>query len=96
MALTPAERRIRSRMGAYALHKTISDEVKFTAPARQAFLNRFEREVDPDGRLDPVERARLAGHARREHMQRLAMASVRSSAARKRKADGIGRGSADG
>lgn len=38
-----------------------------TAPARKALLDRFERQVDPEGTLDPAERARRANHARRAH-----------------------------
>jgi len=48
------------------------------APARQGFLSKFEREVDPDGVLDPRERAVRADRARRAHMKRLAMKSVES------------------
>jgi hypothetical protein len=36
-----------------------------TRPVRQAFLNRFEREVDPDGELPPDERRSRAEHAKR-------------------------------
>jgi hypothetical protein len=36
-----------------------------SAPARRAFLDRFEREIDPDGVLKPEERARRAEHARK-------------------------------
>jgi len=32
------------------------DRAGRTASARQAFRDRFEREVDPDGKLDPAER----------------------------------------
>lgn len=53
-----------------------------TAPGRAAFLARFEREVDasdPDGLLDPVERARRIEYLRRLYFARLA---YRSHAAR--------------
>jgi hypothetical protein len=36
-----------------------------TKPARRAFLDRFEEEVDPDGTLPPDERRRRAQHALR-------------------------------
>jgi hypothetical protein len=52
-----------------------------TAPARKAFLDRFEREVDPEGKLPPEERHKLARHAMRAHMLRLAK---RSATARQR------------
>ena len=53
-----------------------------TAKARAGFVRRFEREVDPDGILDPAERAIRAGYARRAHMTRLALKSKESRAAR--------------
>ncbi|HET9255759.1 MAG TPA: hypothetical protein VFO16_11215 [Pseudonocardiaceae bacterium] len=46
-------------------------------------LARFEREADPDGVLEPAERARRAQAARRAHMQRLALASSKARHARK-------------
>jgi hypothetical protein len=52
-----------------------------TRPAREAFLSKFEREVDPDCTLSQEERSRRAEHARRAHMARLAR---RSAAARKK------------
>jgi len=53
-----------------------------TRPAREAFLRRFEREVDPDGTLPSDERHRRAEHAKRAYMLRLAKRAV---AARKSK-----------
>jgi hypothetical protein len=47
-----------------------------TRPAREAFLKRFEREVDPDGELSPDERRRRAEHAKRAYMLRLAKKAV--------------------
>jgi hypothetical protein len=54
---------------------------KAAAPALAGFLAKFEREVDPDGRLTPAERKRRAEAARRAHMTRLAL---KSAAARRR------------
>jgi hypothetical protein len=62
-----------------------SDRAARTKPARDAMLARFEREVDPDGALDPAERARRAEHKRKAYFQRLAMKSAR---ARRRRAAG--------
>jgi hypothetical protein len=47
-----------------------------TRPAREKFLQRFEREVDPDGKLPPDERRRRAEHAKRAYMLRLAKRAV--------------------
>jgi hypothetical protein len=47
-----------------------------TRPAREAFLRRFEREVDPDGTLSPDERHRRAEHAKRAYMLQLAKRAI--------------------
>ncbi len=54
------------------------DTTAATAPARRAFDLQFERLVDPDGLLEPAERARRAGYARSAHFQRLALKSAQS------------------
>lgn len=59
MSLTPAERSLRGRLAAYTLHSQ-RDSRAHTEPAREAFLARFEKEVDPTGALSPEERARRA------------------------------------
>jgi hypothetical protein len=41
-------------------------------------MERYAREVDPDGTLDPRERARRAEHAMRAHMSYLALRSVQA------------------
>ena len=81
------ERTLRGRIGAYSLHAAY-DSRELTAPARQAFLSRFEHEVDPEGQLTPKERERRAGHARKAYFTRLALASAK--ARRKRSANGGG------
>ncbi len=70
--MTPAERSMRSRIGALTAHARGSTN---TGPARAAFLSKFEREVDPGGTLEPTERARRAEYARRAHFTRLALAA---------------------
>jgi hypothetical protein len=70
-------------MAAHLLHAQISDPTEHTAPARAAFLSRFEREVDPDGILDPQERARRAEHAKKAYFIKLALASRKARAAKR-------------
>jgi hypothetical protein len=48
------------------------------AGASCALLDRFERQVDPDGVLSPAERARRAGHARKAYFTRLALRSAQA------------------
>ncbi len=63
------------RIGAHSLHARY-DSRQITAPARAAFLGRFEREADPDGVLSPKERARRALHLRKAYFARLALRSA--------------------
>lgn len=70
---TPAQR---GRIGAHVSWSRTIDRTARTEPGRKGFLARFEREVDPDGLLLEGERARLAEHARKAYMQRLALASA--------------------
>lgn len=74
--LTPAERSLRARIGAYAMHAR-NDPRQTTAAARLAFLQRFEREVDPYRRLAAPERLRRAEAARKAYFSRLAYQSAR-------------------
>ncbi len=78
----------RSLVGRYAANLRWSaiperERPAATAPARSAFLARFERQVDPDGVLPPDERARLAESARKAYMLSLARKSRTARAARK-------------
>ena len=77
------DRVLRARMAAHLLHAQITDPAEHTAAARAAFLSRFEREVDPDGLLDPEERARRAEHAKKAYFLKLALASRKARANKK-------------
>lgn len=78
--LTPEQRTLRARLAVQTMHAQGKTN---TAPATAASMARFEREVDPDGTLDPAERARRAEHARKAYFTRLAYKSARARAARK-------------
>jgi hypothetical protein len=87
-----AERSLRARLAAYALHAQ-HDPRETTANGRAAFLARFDREVDPEGLLEPDERRRRAEQARRAYFARLSLAAVKARQAKraaqaKRKEDG--------
>ncbi len=71
----PEEMARRGRIGAYTLHSR-HDPKETTKNGRAAFLQRFEREVDPDGSLSEAERARRAGYARKAYFARLANTSA--------------------
>jgi len=77
--MSPEDRVLHARMAAHTLHSKY-DSKDLTAPARRAFLERFEKEVDPEGLLPVAERQRRAGHARKAHFTKLALASARAQA----------------
>lgn len=78
--MTPEERVLRARLAAHTLH---ARGLTNTKPAREAFEARFEHQVDPEGTLDPQERARRAEHAKRAYMAGL---SLKASLARRKRA----------
>jgi hypothetical protein len=81
-SLTPAQRSLRSRLASHVSWANTTDRAARTAAARAAFRDRFERQVDPEGVLDPAERSLRADHARRAHMQSLALKSAKARRAR--------------
>lgn len=85
--LTPAERSMRARLGAHSQWARTEDRAARTAAARAGFQKRFENQVDPDGVLEPAERAKRVVHARQEHMLRMAMASAKARRLRAQLAD---------
>ncbi len=80
--MSPEERSLRAKLAAHSLHAH-ADSRDLTKAAREAFRSQFEREVDPDGTLDPAERARRAEHARKAHYYRMALASAKARRAKK-------------
>lgn len=72
--MSTAEASLRGRLAAHSRWATVEDRRAATAKARKAFLDRFERQVDPDGVLEPAERARRAESARKAHFTRMALA----------------------
>jgi hypothetical protein len=82
-SLTPEQIALRARIGAHARWSRVEDRAAATAPARAAFRDRFERQVDPDGRLAPEERARRAESARKSYMLALAVKSANARRTRR-------------
>jgi hypothetical protein len=52
------------------------DSRETSKAGRAASMGRFEREVDPEGVLEPAERARRAAHAKRAFYTGLALKSA--------------------
>ena len=76
--MTPGERRLRAQLAAHSRWSRTPDRSAATAPARAAFRDRFERQVDPDGILAPAVRAQLAESARTAFYRKMAYASARA------------------
>jgi hypothetical protein len=71
-------------MAAYCLHAQ-RDPKETTQAARDSFMARFERQVDPDSVLPPAERQRRAEAARKAYFLTLALKSARARRARGRR-----------
>jgi hypothetical protein len=83
MPTSASERSLHARLAAFELHAQY-DSRELTAPARSAFLAKFEDEVDPDRTLPEAERIRRAEAKRRAYFTRLAL---KSAQARRRKSE---------
>lgn len=83
--LTPQLRKLRAEIAAYSRWAMTDDRAAATAPARKAALDRFEKQVDPEGTLTPAERAKRAESARKTYFRQLAFKSAK---ARRRRAGG--------
>lgn len=81
--MTPAQPSLLARMASNEPWARTAD-ASARAAGGNAFLDRFEKQVDPDGELPPAERARRAEHARKAYFARLALKSARARRARSR------------
>lgn len=67
-----------AKLAAHASWAKTQNRTARTFAARQGLLEKFEREVDPDGVLPLDVRMRMAESARRAHYRRMAMKSATS------------------
>lgn len=81
--ITPEQHSRNSRIGAHVSWANTTDRDARTAPGRKAAMDRFEKQVDPEGVLDPAERAIRAEHAKKAYFLRLAVLSAKARARRK-------------
>ena len=72
--MTPEAASLRARIAAHTRWAGCEDRTDATSKARAAFMDRFERQVDPDGTLPPEVRAKLAKSAKSAYYSRLAYA----------------------
>lgn len=82
---TNSDRSLQARMAAHMSWARTADPVARTANGRAAFLDRFEREVDPSGELSVPERKRRAEHARKAYFTRLALKSAQARRGKERR-----------
>lgn len=74
---------LRGRAGGHSTRAT-HDPREYTAAGRRAFIEGFERQVDPDGSLPPGERRARAEAARKAHFTLLALHSAVARAKKSR------------
>jgi hypothetical protein len=85
--LTESESRLLAQIRAHESWAKTENRSARTANARRAFRDNFERQVDPEGKLSPAERAKRAEHARIAFYKRLALKSVQSRRAARAEAN---------
>lgn len=86
--MASAIRSLAATIGAHTLHAT-HDPREITSAARAAFLDRFDRQADPDGLLSAQERHRRAHHLRKAYFARLALRSAQSRRRRSQRQAGV-------
>ena len=75
---TPSERQQIGRIGGLVSWANTADRTRRTQPGRDAFLRRFDDQVDPERRLSPQERAKRAEAAKKAYFAGLALKSARA------------------
>lgn len=80
-SMTPSERALRARTAvhtSWANTVGAKDRRRRTAPGTAAFLARFERQVDPEGLMDPADRAKAAENAKSAYFAGLALKAAKA------------------
>jgi hypothetical protein len=81
-SLTPQQRSLRASIAA-SVRWSGEDPAPNAARGQAGLIEKFRREVDPEGTLPEAERERRARSALKAHMTRLAFASSKARGARK-------------
>ena len=74
--LRKADRLQIAKIAAHTSWANTPDPTARTQPARDAFLKRFEDEVDPERRLSPEVRAKRAESAKKAYFAQMALKSA--------------------
>ena len=77
-AAHPADRHAIAVLAAQTSWANTTDRTRRTRPARDALLAKIEQQVDPDGVMDPVTRAKAVDNARSAYFRRLALLSAQA------------------
>lgn len=77
-AANPDDRHAIAVIAAQESWSRTTDRSRRTQPARDALLAKIEHQVDPDGRMDPVTRAKAVNNARSAYFRRLALLSAQA------------------
>jgi hypothetical protein len=83
MSADPIDRFLTASIASNTRWAREQDRTAATRPAREAFEQRFEDEVDPDRSLPAAERAKRAANARTAYFHRLALKSAQSRRAKR-------------
>ncbi len=81
--MTPEQRSMRASLASHTRWAHEPDRAEAMRPALDGLLARFEREVDPDGVLEPHVRAQRAESAKKAYFKALQLKSSRSRAAKR-------------
>jgi hypothetical protein len=71
---------LQAQIAAHESWAKTTDRAARTANGRRAFMERFERQVDPDGVLPEAVRTQMAESARKAHYRRMALKSAKARA----------------
>ncbi len=79
MALSPSERTLRASIAAHTMWAKTDDWAARTKPGRDAFRLSFDKKVDPNGVLNPVERTKRGEALYQAHFKKMALAKSKKA-----------------
>ncbi|GHC88300.1 hypothetical protein GCM10007079_33150 [Nocardiopsis terrae] len=86
--LSDNEKSVRASIAANERWARTADRTANGERGQAGLQARFEKQVDPDGTLDPEIRARMAENAKAAHFKRMQLASAKARSRNKRIRDG--------
>ena len=86
MTASPAERRLQAQAASLTYWSQVRDRSAAMKPLRDGFIRKLEQQVDPDGVLDPQERARRVDMGRRAHLANASRIAAKAARERRERA----------